>query len=84
MMGGNAIGRLGLDGVALDAVAARIGPAVDDLSGPAQSLPLDLLHHFDVRGGYPKPAEGASRLVEADTSIQVDLSRLTRTQEMTA
>ena len=84
MMGGNAIGRLGLDGVALDAVASRIGPTVQDLVGSARSLPPELLHHFDVRGGYLKPAEGATRLVEADTSIQVDLSRLTRTEEVTA
>ncbi len=76
MLGGNAIARLGLDRTRLNAVAQRVGPTLADLSARTAELSPELLHHFDVRGGYLKPAEGASRLAEADESIRWDLSRL--------
>jgi predicted TIM-barrel fold metal-dependent hydrolase len=77
MLGENAITRLGLDGEALGLVAARIGPTVDELMGAPAPGP-ELIEHFDLRGGYLKPWEGAGRVDEARQAMEPDLSRLVR------
>jgi hypothetical protein len=75
MLGENAIGRFGLDGPALRTVAERVGPTVEQLTG-GPALPPELIEHFDLRGGYLKPWEGASRIDEARPSIERDLATL--------
>jgi predicted TIM-barrel fold metal-dependent hydrolase len=75
MLGGNAIATFGLDRTALDALAARIGPSVDDVLGGG---PVDpgLVAHFDLRGGYLKPYEGDSRVAEIAPMVEADLARM--------
>jgi predicted TIM-barrel fold metal-dependent hydrolase len=75
MLGENAIRRLGLDAASLRRAGARVGPAIDELMG-GPAAPTELLEHFDARGGYLKPAEGASRLAEAEPMIDRDLEHL--------
>ena len=58
----NAIRVLGLDREHLAAIAARIGPTVDDVTGRTPELDPRLLANWDARGGYLKPAE----VVDAD------------------
>jgi predicted TIM-barrel fold metal-dependent hydrolase len=57
MLGENAVRVMGLDRVNLAAVAARIGPTVDDITGRTPELDARLLANWDARGGYLKPPE---------------------------
>jgi predicted TIM-barrel fold metal-dependent hydrolase len=57
MLGENAIRVLGLDREHLAAVAARIGPTVDDVTGRTPDLDPRLVANWDARGGYLKPPE---------------------------
>jgi hypothetical protein len=75
MLGENAMIRLGLDRTALERAADRIGPAFDELMG-APEVTTELRQHFDLRGGYLKPAEGGDRLPEVDPSIATDVAIL--------
>jgi hypothetical protein len=75
MLGLNAVRRLGLDGDAIARVAERVGPSVDELMHGPPVTP-ELRGHFDLRGGYLKPAEREERIAETDTLINVDLVRL--------
>ena len=77
MLGENAIRFFALDRAPLEAIAARIGPEVADLTGPGVSVDEDFVAIFDGRGGYLKPAEGDSRLVELEPMIAEDLTALT-------
>lgn len=76
LLGENLIRFLGLDRDRLVEIARRIGPAVGDVLGGAPDARPDLIASFDARGGYLKPAEGDSRIVDVDPMIQEDLSRL--------
>jgi hypothetical protein len=57
MLGENAVRVMGLDRANLAAVAARIGPTVDDITGRTPQLDARLLANWDARGGYLKPPE---------------------------
>jgi hypothetical protein len=57
LLGENAIRVLGLDRARLAAVAAQIGPTVEDITGPTPELDARLLANWDARGGYLKPPE---------------------------
>jgi hypothetical protein len=57
MLGENAIRALGLDRAKLAAVAERIGPTIDDVTGRTPELDPRLVANWDARGGYLKPPE---------------------------
>ena len=57
MLGENVIRVLGLDRAKLAAVAARIGPTIDDVTGRTPDLDPRLVANWDARGGYLKPPE---------------------------
>jgi predicted TIM-barrel fold metal-dependent hydrolase len=57
MLGENAIRVLGLDRDRLAAVADRIGPTVDDITGRDPELDPRLVANWDARGGYLRPPE---------------------------
>jgi predicted TIM-barrel fold metal-dependent hydrolase len=59
MLGENLIRFLHLDRGALAAVAARVGPTVDDVSGRTHELDQRLVANWDARGGYLKQPEPA-------------------------
>jgi predicted TIM-barrel fold metal-dependent hydrolase len=73
MLGENLARFLGLDHARLEELARRIGPSVDDIVRPASDVRDELIASFNTRGGYLRPAEGASRLEEVDALIQEDL-----------
>ncbi len=74
MLGENAIRFFGLDRAPLETIAARIGPAVADLTGSGTAVDEELLAIFDGRAGYRGEAEGASRLAEIEPMIAEDLA----------
>jgi hypothetical protein len=76
MLGENAIRRLGLDGDALARAAAEVGPTFAQLMGQGPAVTKELLDHFEVRGGYLKPAERDARLPESAPSVDADLAIL--------
>ena len=55
VLGENAIRCYRLDAAAVDAIAARVGPDVDEILGHHEVDPR-LLEEFEKRGGYAKPA----------------------------
>jgi hypothetical protein len=57
LLGENAIRVLGLDRAKLAAVAERIGPSIDDITGRTPALDPRLVANWDARGGYLKPPE---------------------------
>jgi predicted TIM-barrel fold metal-dependent hydrolase len=57
MLGENAIRVLGLDRAALAAVAERIGPTIEEVTGRTPELDPRLVANWDARGGYLKPPE---------------------------
>jgi predicted TIM-barrel fold metal-dependent hydrolase len=75
MLGENAIARLGLDGAALRAAGAAVGPTYEALMGLPAVAP-ELREHFDLRGGYLKPWEGAARVPESQPAIERDVATL--------
>ena len=75
MLGENAIAFFGLDRGRLTAVAERIGPSVEEISGSTTVDP-DLLAIFDGRGGYLHPAEGDDRFPEIAPMLNDDLARV--------
>jgi predicted TIM-barrel fold metal-dependent hydrolase len=74
MLGENAIRFFDLDRAHLEAIAARIGPTVDQVLGAHPEIDPALLAHFDLRGGYLKPWEGDARVAEIDPLLQQDLA----------
>ena len=75
ILGENAIRFLGLDRARLAEIAARIGPMIEDITGPSE-MDADLLAHLEDRCGFSKPAERDSRLSEIEGLLREDLSRL--------
>jgi predicted TIM-barrel fold metal-dependent hydrolase len=75
MLGENAIAFFGLDRGRLTAVAERIGPSVEEITGNAPVDP-ELLAIFDGRGGYLRPAEGDDRFPEIAPMLNDDLARV--------
>jgi len=78
MLGENGIRFLNLDRKPLEAIAARIGPTVEDLTGGGAVDP-ELVDIFANRGGYLKPAEGDARIPELVPMIDHDLRVVTGT-----
>ena len=66
MLGENAIPFFGLDRANLTAVADKIGPTVQEITGPNPEVDPELLALFDGRSGYLKPSEGDERIAEID------------------
>jgi predicted TIM-barrel fold metal-dependent hydrolase len=52
------------------------GPTFEQLMGPGPSATPELLDHFEVRGGYLKPAEADARLPESAPAVDADLAVL--------
>ena len=74
MLGENAIRALGLDRATLAAVAERIGPTIDDVTGRTPELDPRLVANWDARGGYLKPPEehdpdGIDALLREDLAL---------------
>jgi predicted TIM-barrel fold metal-dependent hydrolase len=76
ILGENAIRVLGLDRAALARVAADIGPTFAEISSEAPPVDPALIAHFDVRGGYLRPAEGGARLDAVGELIDEDVRLL--------
>ncbi len=74
MLGENAIRFFGLDEGALAAVADRIGPTVESITGEGPAVNPEVINLFDVRGGYLKPAEGGEKIPEIDATVRRDLA----------
>ncbi len=76
MLGENAIRYFALDRDALSAIAARVGPTIESISGLGPEVKPEVLNLFDMRGGYLKPAEGAERIPEIDSAVRQDLASI--------
>jgi hypothetical protein len=74
ILGENVIRFLDLDRAPLAAVAQRIGPTMARLGSDAPPVDPALLTHFDLRGGYLKPAEGDAKLAEVMELVTGDLA----------
>ena len=77
ILGENAIRFFGFDAAALAAVADRVGPTVEQITGGPPALDPRLIEHFGMRSGYLKPFEGASRIAELDELLRDDFKGLT-------
>lgn len=75
MLGDNVIRFLGLDRAKLAEIAARVGPAIEDITRPSEMDPA-LRAHLEERCGVAKPAEGDSRVHELDPLLLEDLAQL--------
>jgi predicted TIM-barrel fold metal-dependent hydrolase len=75
MLGENAIRFFGLDAAKLDAIAARIGPTVEEVTAGRPDLDERLVANWDTRGGYLKPAETPNPEA-VDELLEVDLAAL--------
>ena len=60
MLGGNAIRLLGLDETRLAAIADRIGPTIQDITGRPRPDPR-MVANWGARSGYLKPTEQFDR-----------------------
>jgi predicted TIM-barrel fold metal-dependent hydrolase len=80
ILGENAIRTFGLDRDSLAAIATRVGPSIETITGAAPVDPA-LLAHFGDRGGYLKPFEGDRRIPEIDALLQDDLADFERLQD---
>jgi len=78
ILGENLLEFLRLDRDHITGIAERIGPSIGDLVGEVPTPPTSLVEHFDLRGGYLKPAEGDGRLDEVEELIEADLEALIR------
>ena len=78
-LGENAVRFFNLDRQRLAAIARLVGPTVSEVAGPvgvADPEPTpDLIAHFDLRGGYLKPPEGAAKLELIEPMVSDDLER---------
>jgi hypothetical protein len=75
ILGENAIRFFGLDAAKIAAIAERVGPTVDALTGDGSDVDAALIAHLDARTGYLKPAERGTRLGELDELLHDDLAR---------
>jgi len=79
ILGENLIGFLGLDAARMAAIAERVGPTVDEVTGGGAVDPA-LIEHLGTRCGYDKPFEGDSRIDELAPMLDEDLARLAGTR----
>jgi hypothetical protein len=75
MLGENGIRFLGLDRDRLAAIAKRIGPKLQDITGGSAMSP-ELLERFEGSSGYLKPYEGGDQLADVDVMLAEDLAVL--------
>ena len=75
-LGENVIRFLDLDRPTLARIAREIGPTRADLEAKAAAAAPELIGHFDMRGGYLKPAEGDRKLDEIRPMIFEDLAKV--------
>jgi predicted TIM-barrel fold metal-dependent hydrolase len=73
ILGENAVRFLDLDRDRLAEIAARIGPTYAEINS-GEPVAADLVEHFDLRGGYLKPAETGDRLDLVDEMVEEDLT----------
>lgn len=76
ILGENMIRFLDLDRERLAAVADEVGPTYAELSSEAPPVDPALIDHFDLRGGYLKPAEGDAKLPAVMQLVQDDVARV--------
>ena len=72
ILGENAIRFFGLDHDALAAIAEKVGPTLEEVTGGAP-VSDDLIDFFALKSGYLKPAEGNSRLDAVQEMLQTDI-----------
>jgi predicted TIM-barrel fold metal-dependent hydrolase len=75
ILGENVIRTLGLDRAKLADVASRIGPRLEEIATEVSDVDEALLAHFDLRGGYRKPAEGGAKLGLIEPMLRADLAK---------
>ena len=73
MLGENGIRFFGLDRDRLAAIAKRIGPKIEDITGGGR-MPQELVDRFDASSGYLKPYEGDDKLADVDKMLTEDLA----------
>ena len=73
MLGGNGIRFFGLDEARLAAIAKRIGPTIEEITGIGPAPP-ELVERFANSSGYLKPYEGDEKLGEVDELLAQDLA----------
>jgi predicted TIM-barrel fold metal-dependent hydrolase len=76
ILGENAIRFFGLDASEIAAIAERVGPTIEEITGDAPGVDPALISHFADRTGYLKPAERGTRLDEIEGQLQHDIDRL--------
>jgi hypothetical protein len=76
MLGENVIRFLDLDRARLAAIAEEVGPTYAELSSDAPAVDPELIEHFELRGGYLKPAEGGAKLPEVLSLVREDVEKL--------
>ena len=74
ILGENVIRFLDLERAPLAAVAQRVGPTMATLGADAPAVDPALVAHFDLRGGYLKPAEGDAKLAQVMELVTDDLA----------
>jgi predicted TIM-barrel fold metal-dependent hydrolase len=75
VLGENAMRFFDLDRAHLAAIAARIGPTVEQVTGRQKQLDERLLANWDARGGYRKPPEQLDAAA-VDELLREDLGHL--------
>ena len=75
MLGGNGIRFFGLDEARLAAIAKRIGPTVEEITGIGPAPP-ELIERFANSSGYLKPYEGDEKLGDVDALLAKDLAAI--------
>jgi predicted TIM-barrel fold metal-dependent hydrolase len=73
MLGENGIRFFGLDRERLAAIAKRIGPEIEEITG-GDPVPQELIERFASSSGYLKPYEGDERLAGVDKMLVDDLA----------
>ena len=74
VLGENVIRTLDLDRARLAEVADEIGPTVAEITRATPAVDPALVAHFDVRGGYLRPAEGDAQLSAVGEMVRDDLA----------
>jgi predicted TIM-barrel fold metal-dependent hydrolase len=74
MLGENAIRFAGLDRERLAEIARRIGPTIEDITGPHPDIRPELMANFDARGGFHKPWEGDEQIELITPLVEQDLA----------
>jgi hypothetical protein len=76
VLGENVIRFLDLDRPELAAIAAEVGPSWDEVGSDAPPVDPALDAHFDLRGGYLKPAEAGAKLPQVMDLVREDVARV--------